>query len=266
MLGAVSHRNAKATCMSGKKLTVFSVLKKKICIKSFLIAPFIAPCLIAACISIPDPPRWVLNINEVYPASEYITGRGEGNTRREAESRAMTVISQFFLTQVNSVQSSRSVFTTGVDGVTGVERQTIDSVVVETQVQLITMRYAPDPWHDPKTRIWETVAYIKREEGWEVYEPSAKRQSDALLAIIQAADTETEPFNAFLRYGNALAYENGAEYSGTRTFAQVLYPAKATAFFAKADAALTTVPQKQLAARERSRIFVSCSVDYNIVF
>jgi len=211
----------------------------------------------------PEPPRWVLNINEVYPPSEYITGRGEGATRREAESRAMAVISQFFLTQVNAVQSSRSVFTTGQDGVTGVERQTVDSTVVETNVRLITTRYASDPFYDPKTKIWETVAYIKRDEGWEVYEPSARRQSDALLAIIRAADAEEEPFNAFLRYGNAFAYENSAEYSGTRTFAQVLFPAKATAFFAEADAALAAMPQKQLAARERSRMFVSCPVDYN---
>ena len=231
--------------------------------KLFLIASLISLYLIAACRSIPDPPRWVLNINEIYPVSEYITGRGEGTTRRDAENRATTVVSQFFLTQVNAVQSSRSVFNTGTDGVTGVERQTIDSTVIETQVQLITTRYAPDPWYDPKTKIWETVAYIKRDEGWEVYEPSAKRQSDALLTIIKAADTETEPFNAFLRYGNAFAYENSAEYSGTRIFAQILYPVKAAVSFAEADTELAALPQKQLTARERSRMFVSCPVDYN---
>jgi hypothetical protein len=131
----------------------------------------------------------------------------------------------------------------------------------------MTTRYASDPWYDPKTKIWETVAYIKRDEGWEVYEPNIKRQSDALLAIIQAADADAdagvEPFNAFLRYGNAFAYENSVEYSGTRAFAQVLYPAKAAALFAEADAALGELTQKQLAVRERSRMFVSCPVDYN---
>jgi hypothetical protein len=175
----------------------------------------------------------------------------------------MTVISQYFLTQVSSEQGARSFFTTGIDGITNVERQTIESIFVETQVQLMVVRFAEDPWRDPATREWETVAYIRRDEGWAVHEPNFRRQSDALLAIIKSADTEAEPFNAFLRYGNALVYANSSEYTGTLAFAYVLHPTRARTLYAEADAASSTLLQKQLAVREKARIFVESPVDYS---
>jgi len=232
-----------------KKETVFSV--------------FLA-CL-TACASGPQtpPPAWFQNSRAVYPESEYITGRGQGTTQSEAETKARAEVAYFLQTQISAESSARQAFTTGHDGITNEERQTIENIVTRIQGEQRAVRLAEDPWRDPKTKAWHTVAYIKRDEGWTVYEPDFRRQSEALLAIIRKADTDAVPFNAFLRYGNATAYANSSEYTATRLFASVLHPAKANDLYAGADAARASLPQKQLAAQEKSRVYVESPVDYN---
>jgi len=234
---------------------------KNLNIFSTLLACFIT----TTCTSTPrqPPPAWLQNTYNVYPESEYITGRGQGATRGEAETKARTAIAYFFDTQVKEELLTRWVSATGHDGITSEESQIIHNTVVRTQVQQRAVRFAEDPWRDPKTGVWDTVAYIRRDEGWAVYEPDFRRQSDALLTIIQSADTEQVPFNAFLRYGNAIAYANNPEYRAAQIFASILHPAKAKTMFAAADAAEAALPQKQLAARERSRMYVESPVDYN---
>ena len=233
-------------------------------LKPFLVRLSLILFFATACASSPEsPPAWILNTNNVYPRGEFITGRGQGTTRNEAEIRAVMVISQFFLSQVSTEQGTRSVWNTGPEGNTNTERQTWEGIAIESQVQLMTVRFAEDPWHDPRTKIWENIAYISRDEGWAVYEPTAKRQSDRLLAIIEAADTETIPFNAFLRYGNAMAYADSSDYTGTRAFAYVLHPTRASSLFAEANAAEGTLVRKQLAAQERSRVYIEILGDYN---
>ena len=104
-----------------KNLNVFSAL--------------LACFLITNCTSTPrqPPPAWLQNTFNVYPESEYITGRGQGTTRGEAEVKARAAVSSFFLTQVNAEMSTRQVFTTGRDGITKEERQTIENTVIRTQ-------------------------------------------------------------------------------------------------------------------------------------
>jgi hypothetical protein len=107
------------------------------------------------------------------------------------------------------------------------------------------------------------VAYINRDEAWTVYEPNAKRQADALLALFKAAGEETDAFNAVLRYGAIGAYADSAEFSAVRDFAQTLNPAKSNALFREADEALAGYREKLFAAQEKVRVYVECPADYN---
>jgi hypothetical protein len=125
----------------------------------------------------------------------------------------------------------------------------------------VAVRYAEDPWFNAATKKWETVAYINRDEGWTVYEPQAQRVRDALLALAEAAETEAEPFVRALRYNAAQAYAGGAEFNAVRSFAQVLHPTKARAFFAPADAAIAALPEKSDTARQNAPVFIDCPLD-----
>ena len=228
----------------------------------FLIALLLAAYLLTACATSSAPaPQWVSSMKDIYPESIYISGLGEGKTRQEAETKALAAISYFFVTQINSSISISETYTRR-NGERSSEIRVIDNTAAETQTKLMAVRYSNEPWFNPRTKSWETVAYINREEGWRAFLPEAQRHSDKLLALINAADTQTEPFNAFLLYGSAREYAN-TEYNEVRMFAQILNTGRAQAFFRDTDSKLGQLTEKRIAARNKASVFVECPVDYN---
>jgi hypothetical protein len=196
----------------------------------------------------------------VYPRAAYIAQRGEGGDRQDAELAALSAISYYFESEINARQSNRSVWTER-DGVTSAESRTEAETMVQSQTRMAAVRYAEDPWQNPSTGKWETVAYLDRNEAWALYEPRAKMVSDGLLALMNAAENEGEAFSRVLRFGTAASYADGAEFNTVREFAQVLYPSKAQAFFRDADEAVSSLPAKIDEARRGARMFIQCSPD-----
>jgi hypothetical protein len=105
------------------------------------------------------------------------------------------------------------------------------------------------------------VAYIDREEAWTLYEPEAAKVRDTLLALAASAEAEDEAFTRALRYGAATNYGESGDFTGVRTFAQVLYPAKARALFREADALRSALPERVYSARQRAAVFIDCPED-----
>jgi hypothetical protein len=199
-------------------------------------------------------------VETVYPRAAYIAQRGEGNTRQEAELAALSAISYYFESEISAEQSSRSVWT-GQNGVTNAESRTEENTLVRSQTRMVAVRYAEDPWLNPAAGVWETVAYLDRNEAWTLYEPQAKTVSDALLVLVNAAEAEAEPFSRALRFGAASSYAEGAEFNAVRDFAQVLHPAKAGAFFGEADQARSALPERVYSARQGATVFIDCPAD-----
>jgi hypothetical protein len=201
-------------------------------------------------------------VETVYPRAGYIARRGEGSARQEAELAALSAISFYFESEINAGQSSRNVWTEQ-KGVTGSESRTETETIVRSQTRMVAVRYAEDPWLNPATGKWETVAYLDRNEAWTLYEPQAKTASETLLALMEGAENETEAFSRVLRFGTAASYAAGTEFTAIREFAQVLHPAKAAVFFRDADDAVSALPAKIDAARRSARIFIDCPVDFD---
>jgi uncharacterized protein (DUF934 family) len=223
----------------------------------------LAPLLFAACAGTPKSaptPGWIPDVQTVYPSGEFIAQRREGDTRQDAELAGLNAISFYFESEITAELSSRESWT-AVDGETHTESRIEDTMLVQSQTRLMAVRYAEDPWFNAKTKKWETVAYINRDEGWTVYEPQAQRARDALLALAAAAETEAEPFVRALRHNAAQAYAGGAEFNAIRGFAQVLHPAKAAALFAPSDAVISALPEKSYTARQNATVFIDCPLD-----
>jgi len=220
--------------------------------------------ILIGCASTPKntAPAWVTDVQSVYPWDTYITGRADGATRKDAEENSTAELSLYFIRETTVERSSRSTWTEQ-DGVSGSESTTEENVLVKSYARLVTVRCADDPWYNPATKTWETVAYIDRDQAWAAYEPNARKQADTFLNLVKAADEETEPFNAVLRYGTAVAYAWSTEFNTVRDFSQVLHPVQAGKLFAEADAALSSLMEKQLRAQEKSIITIQCPVDYD---
>jgi hypothetical protein len=168
-----------------------------------------------------------------------------------------------FFIRETSVERSRRAVWTEQDGLTNTESTTTEEILVASHTRLVAVRFTEDPWYNRSTKIWETVAFIERDEAWPLFEPVAQIQADAFLNLVKAADEETEPFNAVLRYGIAASYTRGAEFNTVKDFAQVLHPDQAGLLFAKSNAVQSEVPRKQLLALEKAVITIQVPQDHD---
>ena len=223
--------------------------------------------LLAACMGAPSasssdlqPPAWIRNVEAVYPRTAYIAQRGDGGSRQQAELTALNKISFYFESEITAEESSRRSWTEQ-NGITGTESQTETNILVRSQTRLVAVRYAEDPWRNPATGVWETVAYIDREEAWALYEVEAAKVRDALLALNSAAEAETGSFSRALRFSAATAYGESAGFNAVRSFAQALHPVKMRGFFAEADEVRSVLPERIYNARQSAAVFIGCPAD-----
>jgi hypothetical protein len=221
--------------------------------------------ILAACAGTPQtvaPPEWARNVETAYPRAAYIAQKGGGVSRQGAENAALAAIAFYFESEITAEESTRQSWVTQ-NGVTEAESRTEAATIVRSAVSLVAVRYAEDPWLNPVTKTWETVAYIDRAEAWTVYEPQAKKASDALLGLYASAEDETEAFSRALRFGAVETYAEGAEFNAARQFSQVLHPKNAQTLFADADAACAALSEKIYTARQNARVFIECPTDFN---
>jgi hypothetical protein len=164
------------------------------------------------------PPVWVQDAEEAYPSSRYITGRGYGADRKNAEVSALNALSSFFITEVQSrVKASRSY--SERDGKVEMNQEFDESIFVKNQTQLFAVRYA-DAWRNPVTKEYEILGYINREEAWNIYEPRVRQKADTLRGVCKEAETNTEPLKKIILYSSAQV--TGAEILRLLEFARLL--------------------------------------------
>jgi len=216
--------------------------------------------VLAGCASAPPAPapEWVLAPESVYPRGDYLTGKGTGASRTEAEAAALREIAGAFGTTVSIRAEGRESFTT-TNGSTEERRDFDQQTVVRVYTELFSLKYA-EPWRNPRTGEWAALAYIDRAAAWEIYDPQARKEADALAILCHEAETETDAFTRALRYSEAEQYAAGEAYNTVRNIAQVLYPAKSAEIFLEADEARAALPDKITAARRTASVYVECVV------
>jgi hypothetical protein len=225
------------------------------------IAGFFALCTIVSCAGTP-PPQWAENLEAAFPGDRYIAVPGSSGSRKTAAQAAQTALSFYFQTQVSSrtdlAESYRE-----QDGAVSQSVQLKQQMLVQTVTDLHNVRYT-DPWRNPATGLWETAAYIDREEAWQAYSPQAKKAADTFVQLFYGArDEVADPFTRALRFGKAEAYAAGEEFVTARSFAQILHPVKAAALFEEADGVRPILPREAVNARQNARIYLECPLDFN---
>ena len=213
--------------------------------------------LLPGCAGTP-PPQWAENLEAAFPGDRYIAVSGTSGSRETARQAALTALSSYFQTQVSSRQAE---FYREQDGAVShsVELQTL----VQTQTGLFAVRYT-EPWRNPATGLWETTAYIDREEGWAAYSPQAQKAADTFSQFfVGARNEDLDPFTRALRFGKAEAYAAGEEFSAARGAAQILDPQRARKLFDEADRFRAALPREAANARQNARIYPECPLDLN---
>jgi hypothetical protein len=219
-----------------------------------LFALLLGACATAAA----PPPAWVFDMSAVYPDGEYVAQQGAGKTPKEAELNGLAAISLYFETKTRVERSGHDSWTRENGTTTAESRRSSEDVNVQSQTSLAAVRYARDPWFNPAVEAWLTVAFIRRDEAWRVYEPRFKRQADAFAALYAAAEAETDSFKKALRYEAAMRYAGAPDFENAATFGQILYPERMNAEFAAVRGELARLPQKIDGAKRGAAVFVDC--------
>jgi uncharacterized lipoprotein YajG len=213
------------------------------------------------------PPEWAATLNavtRVYPNDRYIAQRGRGTSRETAEVDAATQISRYIESQVNANIGYR-LSTSSANGVITESLDTLNESFIKSQTSLFALRYAPDPWNNTAEKEWQTVAYIDRDEAWEIYKPRLQRQADAFSALYHAADDEADAFKKALRWRSVEQYLRSDAFKtldDSFTFGQILHPEKMNDGFSYVQSEIAAVTQKTDDARRNAAVFINCPGDF----
>lgn len=123
-------------------------------------------CLSAACswFSGGGKPEWVDGSSSEYPATQYLTGVGQADTRSNAEDQAYAAVARIFKAEVAAqAKDWESYFVVENRGGSNTERRlTIDSVTnVSTDKVLENVRIA-DGWYDSNRRVHHALGVMNR--------------------------------------------------------------------------------------------------------
>ena len=208
--------------------------------------------------------RWDVSpdaMRQVFPDSRYIASQGRGATREAAEADGASQVARFFNTEVNTRLYAMDVF---------IERngvgQTISEIEMETfigsQMNLFGIRYATDAYFDRQHSEWVTVAYINRNEAWQVYMPRFRQQAEAFNQLLIAAERETDHFRKVLRFMSVQDYARSSDFHNNEIIGQVLHPTRMNEEFAVVRSQKARLPRLLDEARRNAPIYIDVPADF----
>ena len=146
--------------------------------------------------------------NDLLNDSDYIAYKGRGETVKEAENDALEQISKYFNMKIHTESSE----TTVVSGNNKSQTELQNNIFVESQTELFAVHYT-EPSYNKKQKNYEVIAYINKEEAWNIYESKIRSITEKFDGTISTAKSENEDFKQILFYKKAqfLARTNNLE-------------------------------------------------------
>jgi hypothetical protein len=160
--------------------------------------------LLNACATAPTTPDWVGGTSQKYPASNYLIGRGQGNSAEQARDQARADLAKVFEVKLAATSEDVQTFKGGT-GETGEYRtQTARTVTARTE-QIVRGINIAEQWQDPASASHHALAVLARLPAaaglrQEINDLDAAtrryveraRTSEQLAAKIQAASNAVE--------------------------------------------------------------------------
>lgn len=161
---------------------------------------------------------------ELFSSDRYIAQRGYGPSRDSAKNTALANISRYFYQSIK-VRSEERVRITN----SGTDSTIDEETFIESQTELFAVRYL-DAVQDEKGE-WQCVAYIDRDEAWQIYEPQIEMDAQRFRDLYSMASKETDPLKSALYLVNAKKTAVRSELAIKLNFAAILYPASGAAYW-----------------------------------
>lgn len=153
--------------------------------------------------------------------SDYIAGKGYGESPAAARQAALGEVAAFFMAKV-ATETREMVEVTDSKSSSRMRQETF----VSTQTELFSVRYG-EPHYLEGQKLWECVAYINRREAWEIYRQKFEPLVETFSSLYRSGGAADDDFSRLLSYSRALDFAHHNNLSAMQAFAAALYPAGA---------------------------------------
>ena len=197
---------------------------------------------------------------QIFPVNRYIAQRGSGTTREAAELDGATRIARFLDSEISTHRSNIEIV-----GILTYETYMEIRSFAQSQINLYGIRYVADTYFDRRRREWVTVAYINRDEAWQVYAPRFRLQATTYNELFLSAYRETDSFRRVLRFITAQNHANDFELQSSNIFGQLLHPTRMNEEFSSVRTNMSRLPRLLDDARRNVSIYIDTHGDFNLM-
>ena len=167
------------------------------------------PLVLAAC-STTKPqnavPDWVNGNSASFPASAYLTGRGDGEMLALAQDRARADLAKSFSVAVSEQSKDTSAYSQGNAGGTQVTQNSLDvSRNISTRTDAVLQGVViSDTWQDPQTHSYHVLATLSRSKAAAALRQQIANLDAGTRASLAAAQGSTDLFDKIAAAGQAV--------------------------------------------------------------
>lgn len=206
-------------------------------------------------------PAWVHDYKSMYPEKYFIVQRGRADTEEESKTDAVAQIARYFKTQVNANLTTSLLSITQDDKIIE-ETKVVSNVEVMSQVELFLIEFT-ETYYNKKEKKWYCVAFINRENAWNLYESQLKIAKSVFTNFYEKAESEKESFIQILLYQQTL--QKGKDFLEKLEYGSLLNYAKSKEY-EDVKKQISIVPIKIQECIGKTSIKLDISGDYGDIF
>lgn len=202
-------------------------------------------------------PEWISNKNAVFPSETYISGLGEGKSKEAARNDAIAEVSRYLKTSVeNTVQAKTNA--DSINGKSNFSQRLEESTTISSTATLSGLNFS-EPYHDKKEKCWYCVAYIKRDDAWNLLLPRIESAKAAFYALYDNGRKETEPVFKYSFFAAAL--EKGVDFQDVLDYARIIHPKNEEGYLSDREA-INSVQNLLITEKGKCTLFLALQGDY----
>ncbi len=149
---------------------------------------------------------------------DFIAQRGFGKSEAEAQQNALAALSRFFKMSI-SVNSAERTTVTDADSRSSISEE----VFVNSKAKLFAVHFTKARF-DRKQKIYETTAFINREEAWKIYRPKIEGDIKTFEDFCSNAESHKELLLKATGFSKAGKFAEENKLEDKLDFALIIYP------------------------------------------
>ena len=154
----------------------------------------------------------------LFSSSAYIAVRGYGQDAVSAEHNALAGVSRYFSSHISVNTAEKTLVTDH-----GSKSRLEDVTRILSDTTLFAVRYTKARFNKEQ-KNYEVIAYINREEAWQIYAPKVQQAAEAFSGLYAMGNQQNSDFRHALFLLQAQEAAQSSHLLSVLEFAYALYP------------------------------------------